>query len=174
MTELTLIWCEARACVHLLPPSEEVTVNDKPVIPHRCEAFPNGIPDEIKRGRNLHLKPYPGDKGIQYEKDISLKNIPATRYLRAETGMLMRIISNEGKTSLLQRYDPIIEKWVIDEWVVSTYYYGKGYAARISEHDAKVQIEELKRAVARLSPTQIATKTAIADRVTRRFTNRGV
>lgn len=33
-----------------------------------CRAFPNGIPDEISVGDNLHLKPYPGDHGIQYEK----------------------------------------------------------------------------------------------------------
>ncbi len=33
-----------------------------------CDAFPKGIPDEIAYGDNLHLKPYPGDHGIQFEE----------------------------------------------------------------------------------------------------------
>ena len=33
-----------------------------------CAAFPNGIPDEIAYGTNKHVKPYPGDNGIQYER----------------------------------------------------------------------------------------------------------
>lgn len=34
-----------------------------------CKAFPGGIPDEIAFGDNLHLEPFPGDNGIQYEKN---------------------------------------------------------------------------------------------------------
>lgn len=33
-----------------------------------CEAFPDGIPDEIWLGKNDHKKPYQGDNGIQFEK----------------------------------------------------------------------------------------------------------
>ena len=33
-----------------------------------CEAFPDGIPAEIYSGHNKHTKPYPGDRGIQYER----------------------------------------------------------------------------------------------------------
>ncbi len=34
-----------------------------------CDAFPDGIPDEIWRGDNDHIKPYPGDHGIQFEPE---------------------------------------------------------------------------------------------------------
>jgi hypothetical protein len=32
-----------------------------------CAAFPNGIPDVILENKVSHLKPYKGDKGIQFE-----------------------------------------------------------------------------------------------------------
>jgi len=35
-----------------------------------CEAFPDGIPDDITYGKNKHLKKVKGDHGIQYEKEI--------------------------------------------------------------------------------------------------------
>lgn len=34
---------------------------------HTCNAFPNGIPDEIWEGNFDHRKPYPGDHGILFE-----------------------------------------------------------------------------------------------------------
>ena len=33
-----------------------------------CKAFPRGIPHTIAYGKNLHLKPFPNDNGIQFEK----------------------------------------------------------------------------------------------------------
>lgn len=38
----------------------------------RCEAFPDGIPQEIFSGENEHTSAYPGDNGIQFEP-IQLK-----------------------------------------------------------------------------------------------------
>lgn len=35
----------------------------------KCEAFPDGIPDEIFDGHNLHKELYPGDHGITF-RDI--------------------------------------------------------------------------------------------------------
>lgn len=34
-----------------------------------CDAFPDGIPDDIIFGDNMHDEPYPGDHGIQYERE---------------------------------------------------------------------------------------------------------
>lgn len=33
-----------------------------------CEAFPGGIPIEIWMGKNKHVDPFPGDKGIRFER----------------------------------------------------------------------------------------------------------
>ncbi|HNS33470.1 MAG TPA: hypothetical protein PKN36_10960 [bacterium] len=38
-----------------------------------CSAFPDEIPEEIFDGRFDHRKPYPGDKGIRWEKAEHLK-----------------------------------------------------------------------------------------------------
>jgi len=33
-----------------------------------CDAFPKQIPLDIIAGERLHIHPYPGDRGIQYER----------------------------------------------------------------------------------------------------------
>lgn len=33
-----------------------------------CDAFPQGIPNDVLVGRFLHTRPYPGDNGIIFEK----------------------------------------------------------------------------------------------------------
>lgn len=38
---------------------------------HVCDAFPDGIPDEIWQGNNNHTKPYLGDHGIQFEQSYA-------------------------------------------------------------------------------------------------------
>ncbi len=57
--------CSIRNCRHLTgvvqPDGTEAT--ERPA----CAAFPDGIPDEIAYGSNLHLRPFPGDHGITYE-----------------------------------------------------------------------------------------------------------
>lgn len=37
-----------------------------------CDAFPDGIPDEIAYGDDLHLRPVLGDRGLQFEKELKL------------------------------------------------------------------------------------------------------
>lgn len=59
--------CYRRRCRHFLgidqPDGTEATER---VV---CTAFPDGIPDEIAYGTNKHLRSFPGDNGIQYEKE---------------------------------------------------------------------------------------------------------
>lgn len=47
-------------CKHLIkpPPGE---------FGFKCDAFPDGIPEEIFSGEVEHTKPYPGDHGIMFE-----------------------------------------------------------------------------------------------------------
>ena len=35
----------------------------------KCVAFPNGIPEEIRKNFFIHNKPYKGDNGIQFEAE---------------------------------------------------------------------------------------------------------
>lgn len=53
--------CSIRKCKHFQGTTPEP--DERP----RCAAFPNGIPDSIAYGDNLHLKPVRGDGGIQFE-----------------------------------------------------------------------------------------------------------
>lgn len=34
-----------------------------------CDAFPNGIPDEILWNEVSHIKAYPGDNGLRFEQE---------------------------------------------------------------------------------------------------------
>lgn len=40
-----------------------------------CDAFPNGIPDEIVRMRFDHRKPHPDDNGIQFEMNPQFEHL---------------------------------------------------------------------------------------------------
>lgn len=37
------------------------------LVEHTCEAYPNGIPDQIFQGLHDHTKPFKGDKGIRFK-----------------------------------------------------------------------------------------------------------
>jgi hypothetical protein len=47
-------------CIHLHPRKE----GD---LSRKCDAFPQGIPDEITFGLAHHTVPWPGDNGIRFE-----------------------------------------------------------------------------------------------------------
>jgi hypothetical protein len=59
--------CWARSCKHYLGVKQ--AGQDETGEVNYCTAFPSGIPQPIAYGDNLHLEPYPGDHGIQYESD---------------------------------------------------------------------------------------------------------
>lgn len=54
--------CELRECQRY---GGTVGPPDDPL--HICEAFPQGIPQSILIGRNLHLKSVQGDNGLLYD-----------------------------------------------------------------------------------------------------------
>lgn len=59
--------CWKRKCIHL----QGIRQNDMEEETERpyCTAFPNGIPDEIAYGDNLHLQRFPG----QFGNDVYVK-----------------------------------------------------------------------------------------------------
>jgi hypothetical protein len=62
--------CSVRHCIHLKGVKElDAELGEASQVPY-CDAFPNGIPEEIAYGRDLHLTKHPGqDNDIVYEKD---------------------------------------------------------------------------------------------------------
>ena len=60
--------CYERRCKHFRGVKQD-SPGDESTERVVCHGFSDGIPSEIAYGENLHLKPYPGDNGIQYEKE---------------------------------------------------------------------------------------------------------
>lgn len=59
--------CSERRCKHLIG-VKQANGTEETEVPV-CKAFPDGIPHEIAYGDNLHLEPFPGDHGIQFEEE---------------------------------------------------------------------------------------------------------
>lgn len=63
--------CSKRNCKHFrgVKQDDEEERTERVV----CAAFPDGIPEAIAYGQNLHLSPYPGDHGIRFEANAGGK-----------------------------------------------------------------------------------------------------
>ena len=59
--------CWTRKCKHFLGIKQDNKKEETER--YVCKAFPDRIPPEISYGDNLHTDPFPGDNGIQYEKE---------------------------------------------------------------------------------------------------------
>jgi hypothetical protein len=46
----------------------------------KCKAFPDGIPEAILSGDEVHTEPYPGDNGIQFEPSDKALADPRSLY----------------------------------------------------------------------------------------------
>ena len=57
--------CYIRKCEHFIGVKQPK--NNESLEYCHCKAFPKGIPFEIAYGKNLHIRPYSGDNGIQFE-----------------------------------------------------------------------------------------------------------
>ena len=57
-----------------------------------CAAFPDGIPDAIRRGAADHRYPYPGGHGVRFLRapDVNPERWPLTRDLPARTEVDVR------------------------------------------------------------------------------------
>lgn len=59
--------CSKRHCKHFQGVRQpDGTEQSERVV---CVAFSMGIPNVIAYGTNLHIAPYPGDNGIQFERE---------------------------------------------------------------------------------------------------------
>ncbi len=65
--QLTEPRCSERRCLHIVGIK---VISDMHHV-NVCKAFPDGdgIPFEIAYGDNKHTEPFPGDHGIQYERE---------------------------------------------------------------------------------------------------------
>jgi len=70
--------CWERGCIHfdgVAQPNEDKPTKNSPRGEGEdeeifvCQAFPDGIPESIVNGENLHLNPFPGDGGLRFTPD---------------------------------------------------------------------------------------------------------
>lgn len=60
--------CFKRRCRHFIGVKQPDRTEATEVVV--CNAFPEGIPEVIAFGNDKHIQPFPGDNGIQYEKEL--------------------------------------------------------------------------------------------------------
>lgn len=63
--------CFQRKCKHFTGVLQDDVLEHELTERVVCKAFPQGIPDTISYGNDLHLKPVRGDNGIQFEPTSS-------------------------------------------------------------------------------------------------------
>lgn len=66
--------CSIRRCIHFQGVKQPNDDEETEIV--YCTAFPDGIPNEIAYGSNLHLKPVEGDHGIQFVRNENAPRDP--------------------------------------------------------------------------------------------------
>ena len=112
--------CYMRKCIYYVGVKNDSEPFDESKERNVCKAFPDRIPEEIAYGSNKHLKPYPGDHGIQLEKSNRIKdgNIMEQAAYQSALVKLREINSSlekdqeihnivKSKSEVLVRFQPI-------------------------------------------------------------------
>ena len=125
-----------------------------PAFQWHCDAFPDGIPEDILDGSFNHKSPHEGDHGIQFEKKVEEGfKIPSEQ--RPVSQITMQKVMDksaryyiEKKTKRLVRFDGRYawydgKKWIIDPALFKVHWM-HGMLKEITQDEARKIVEKVK------------------------------
>jgi len=109
-----------------------------------CDAFSDGIPDEILAGA-LHVDSYPGDRGIAF-----LKKSPGQSHFIAgsEPGTLFRVTC----AGSYERYVPILDLWDLDNTFIQYVLSVPLEIRSVTTEEAEEWVESARRCLDSMNP----------------------